>query len=104
MNVEWEDLLARKVIICCVLCRDGRLDYQTVNTQINLLAGVIDGASALDQYHKVIFITAAVPYIVSHAANPEMILILRCQLLNIFTGWTETNSIKAFCAGQDIPS
>lgn len=46
---------------------------QTVNTQINLLAGVIDGASALDQIHIVISIAAAVPYLVSHAANPEMI-------------------------------
>lgn len=58
-------------------------NYQTVNMQINLLAGVIDGASALDQYHIVIFIAATVPYIVSHAANPQMISLLRCQLLNI---------------------
>lgn len=36
-------------------------NYQTVNTQINLLAGVIDGASALDQYNIVILIAVAVP-------------------------------------------
>lgn len=46
-------------------------NYQTVNRQINLLAKVIDGASELDQYHIVIFIAAAVPYIVSHATNPQ---------------------------------
>lgn len=45
-------------------------NYQMVNTQINSLAGVIDGTSALDQQHIVIFTAAApVPYIVSPVAN-----------------------------------
>lgn len=65
-------------------------NYQTVNTQINLLAGVIDGASAFGQYHMVIVIAAAVPYILSHAANPEMILILGCQSLNLGRLWLHT--------------
>lgn len=58
--------------------------YQTENTQINLLAGVTDGASALDRYRIVISLAAVVPYIASHAANAEIISTLWCQLLNIF--------------------
>lgn len=63
-------------------------EYQNVNTQIILLAGVIDWASAPDQYRVVIFIAVAVPYAVDHEANSEIISILRCQLLNVCTGQT----------------
>lgn len=63
----------------------------TVNTQINLLAGVINGASALDQIQIGISIAAAMSYFVSHAANPEMILVLRCQLLNI-SCWSDSDA------------
>lgn len=59
-------------------------NHQTVNTQINLLAGVIDGAAALDQYHMVIFIATAVPYIVSHAAKSEMILSTCVSVVSVY--------------------
>lgn len=80
MDAEMEDL-AREVIICSRLRRDATMDckitIKTVNTDINLLAGVTDGTSALDQNHIVILVATVVP-VVNHAVNPEMILILRC--------------------------
>lgn len=61
--------------------------YQMVNKQISLLAGRIDGTSALDQCHIVIFIAAIVSSIVSLAENPQIILILRCQLFVEYFYW-----------------
>lgn len=50
MEAEREDLLARE--------RGWQMSIKT-ETQINLRAGVTDGASALDQYQIVVFICAS---------------------------------------------